>query len=924
MSTDTTALATPTEPTNGRRAEPPVNVYVRIRPFIGDEITRGENQQMLCIRDEKRIAVKLYPTATNNIRPAQTSYNEYEVTRIFDHNCTQQELFEQILEQSTDEIFTGSNWLLCTLGLTNSGKTHTMFGTPKDPGLIPQCLQRIFLHIGYNIDTKVLYKPDGLENLVQTNMNNLQDEINYRKYIFKDDKDDYRRTRLQSIVQDQPSVLDDHSVEDEHYSIWISFFELYNESVFDLLIKPSAMKKRKPLRLMQNNESTVIKDLVQIPVFDLKEAEDTIRFGYANRATSKTDLNEASSRSHAVLCITLINIDEFEEEPTMSHMYICDLAGNEPSTGTGKQLAETCNINTSLMTFKDCIRVLNENQTAKKQMLLPYRNSVLTSIFRPFFIGRGRTIICCNVNPCATFISQTNDLLKFSALAQKTIIVPVEPAQKKVVLESKIKGPKRLGQGVRGPTIGKKKNHQTVDSEDVEEETAVAVDASGAPVDPNSIHYWKYCTRKALELLQKQASNRRLFFIERHEERTQTVQYVLHQRDQMEQLFNEKQSLNQNIESLSKAHTSEHEHLKQAKENYAELEKKFNELFKKYANANRDNDTLRSRLKNVQQKFDSLNTEYNTTIEQNRQYEQNQFNDKTNYTEEINRLTRDYEQEKHEKAHKDKTIEQLNGKLLSEKNQNEKFLQEVTQLRHDLKSIHSKYDTLQVELLQLRETKNNEPVLVAPPPSISAPPPILATRTLRSKRSAHEEETQDNKKSKLGTPDRPAGNSGLAHKPSTRRVLSKPNTEEERKPTPPIVKDVAKTKSSVSILKKRPLAPSNSADSPMMTPKLTTPATASPIIDLRPPSVVATSIQSTMSPKPTAIQRIQSFFRHTPPSASNRIINHLKTNSAGIACAPSSPTTASPIAILQKSSLAMRKQTPKRRYKLRSRVNSNQ
>ncbi len=80
------------------------------------------------------------------------------------------------------------------------------------------------------------------------------------------------------------------------------------------------MKKRKPLRLMQNNESTIIKDLVQIPVFDLKEAEDTIRFGFSNRATSKTELNEASSRSHAVLCITLITFDEFEEEPTMSHM----------------------------------------------------------------------------------------------------------------------------------------------------------------------------------------------------------------------------------------------------------------------------------------------------------------------------------------------------------------------------------------------------------------------------------------------------------------------------------------------------------------------------------------------------------------------------------------------------------------------------
>lgn len=127
MSTDTTTIANPAETTTStapaaRRAEPPVNVYVRIRPFIGDELARGENQNMLCIRDEKRIAVKLYPTATNNIRPAQTSYNEYEVTRIFDHTCTQQELFEQILEQPTDEIFTGSNWLLCTLGLTNSGK----------------------------------------------------------------------------------------------------------------------------------------------------------------------------------------------------------------------------------------------------------------------------------------------------------------------------------------------------------------------------------------------------------------------------------------------------------------------------------------------------------------------------------------------------------------------------------------------------------------------------------------------------------------------------------------------------------------------------------------------------------------------------------------------------------------------------------
>ena len=149
---------------------------------------------------------------------------------------------------------------------------------------------------------------------------------------------------------------------------------------------------------------------------------------------------------------------------------------------------------------------------------------------------------------------------------------------------------------------------------------------------------------------------------------------------------------------------------------------------------------------------------------------------------------------------------------------------------------------------------------------------------------------------------------------------------------------LVKTKSTTSILKKRPLAPSNSADSPMIVPKLGPEPTSSPV-DLQPPP----SVQSTMSPKPSAIQRIQSFFRNTPrklvfylshkalmfvsvisASASNRIISQLKTNSAGMAFGSSSPLPGSPIAILQKPTLAMRKQTPKRRYKLRSRVNSNQ
>ncbi len=65
-----------------------------------------------------------------------------------------------------------------------------MFGTAQEPGLIPKCLNRIFLNVGQNIDDKVLFKPEGLENLIPTNDSTLDIEISARNYIFKDDKND--------------------------------------------------------------------------------------------------------------------------------------------------------------------------------------------------------------------------------------------------------------------------------------------------------------------------------------------------------------------------------------------------------------------------------------------------------------------------------------------------------------------------------------------------------------------------------------------------------------------------------------------------------------------------------------------------------------------------------------------------------------
>ena len=81
MDTTETEIASISINTITKRRDPsPLNVYLRIRPFIGDELERGENQKLIDIRDEKHIAVKLYPTINNAIRTLQTSYNEYEVS----------------------------------------------------------------------------------------------------------------------------------------------------------------------------------------------------------------------------------------------------------------------------------------------------------------------------------------------------------------------------------------------------------------------------------------------------------------------------------------------------------------------------------------------------------------------------------------------------------------------------------------------------------------------------------------------------------------------------------------------------------------------------------------------------------------------------------------------------------------------------
>ncbi|CAF0970877.1 unnamed protein product, partial [Didymodactylos carnosus] len=687
-----------------RRKEPPFLVYLRFRPFILDEIAKGENQKTIEILDEKRVGIKIYPSNISQIRSVQSSYNEYEVTRVFNEQCTQEEFYSQTFEMPTNAVFEGSNWLLFTMGLSNSGKTHTMFGSQDKPGVIPQCLTQIFHYIGSNIDNSVLYKPTGFETYSPCKPGDLNQEISYRNYIFKQDRTDERITKLPRIVQNQ--CLDDLSLQDEYYSVWISFFELYNEQIYDLLVKPNEIKTRKPLRLLQGDSTTTIRNLIQVPVFDLNEAKDVVKFAFINRSTSKTVFNEASSRSHAILCITLITTDEFSEVPTMSHLYICDLAGNEPLTQhVGKQMNETCNINTSLMTLKDCIRILNENQKTKKQFVVPFRNSVLTNLFRPFFTGIGQISIVVNINPCASFTSQTNDLLKFASLAQKTTIVQCEPVFAKQAASSsstaskhlKLRNLKRLRSAKVIP-VQRDKRDKPIDEEEHPNDE----------YDEHSIVYWRKATDAALKLLQKQATWRRSFMLERHEERVKLLGCLMQQRDVIRTLKTDLPLLNdQRFSKQKNVPQSSVTSIHLLTEKNDDYSKKVDQLQRSYDERMKQFDLMEHNYELLKHQHEQMKNEYESKIidyAANKSKLNSQITQlNSEHSQELARLKRDLNLEVYRKQEFEKRFHGVKEKLETEIAESVKQKKTYERKQYDHQQTIVKYDNLQIELCRVRE-----------------------------------------------------------------------------------------------------------------------------------------------------------------------------------------------------------------------------
>ncbi|KAL1773399.1 kinesin KIF20A [Sigmodon hispidus] len=447
-----------------------LKVYLRIRPFLTSELDRQEDQG--CVRIENTETLMLQApkdsfALKSNERGIGQATHKFTFSQIFGPEVGQESFFNLTVKGMVKDVLKGQNWLIYTYGVTNSGKTYTIQGTMKDGGILPRSLALIFNSLQGQLhpiaDLKPLLSNEVIwldsKQIRQEEMKKLslltgglQEEdlsTSLKKRVHTDSRigtstnSDSGIAGLSSTSQftsssqldetshswAQPDTVPVSVPADIRFSVWISFFEIYNELLYDLLEPPSHQHKRQTLRLCEDhNGNPYVKDLNWIHVRDVEEAWKLLKVGRKNQSFASTHLNQNSSRSHSIFSIRILHLQgEGDIVPKISELSLCDLAGSErcKDQKSGERLKEAGNINTSLHTLGRCIAALRQNQNRSPlRSLIPFRDSKLTRVFQGFFTGRGRSCMIVNVNPCASTYDETLHVAKFSALASQLVHVP--------------------------------------------------------------------------------------------------------------------------------------------------------------------------------------------------------------------------------------------------------------------------------------------------------------------------------------------------------------------------------------------------------------------------------------------------------------------------------------------------------------------
>ncbi|KAF3760322.1 hypothetical protein M406DRAFT_52978 [Cryphonectria parasitica EP155] len=348
-----------------------VRVVVRVRAFLPREIERGAE----CLVDMdpiSQVTTLLPPNdsdpANNRLIKARKVIEERNFAfdnSFWSHNPSdphyahQEDVYNSLGEEFLDHNFEGYHTCIFAYGQTGSGKSYTMMGTPDRPGLIPRTCQDLF-------------------------------------------------ERIEAAQNETPNIS---------YGVRVSYFEVYNEHVRDLLVPVIPNQAPYYLKIRESpTEGPYVKDLTEVPVRTIDEILRYMKMGDSSRTTASTKMNDTSSRSHAVFTLMLkqIHHDMETDETTerSSRIRLVDLAGSErakATEATGQRLREGSNINKSLTTLGRVIAALADPKAnhrsgkggarGPKDAVVPYRDSILTWLLKDSLGGNSKTAMIACIAP---------------------------------------------------------------------------------------------------------------------------------------------------------------------------------------------------------------------------------------------------------------------------------------------------------------------------------------------------------------------------------------------------------------------------------------------------------------------------------------------------------------------------------------------
>ncbi|XP_010581234.1 PREDICTED: kinesin-like protein KIF20A [Haliaeetus leucocephalus] len=436
----------------------PLKVFLRVRPFSIAEPENHESQGCVTIEDPQTVVInapKESSATKNSERGIGHSVHRFTFSQVFGPETTQHEFFEGSMKEIVRAYVNGVNGLVFTYGVTNAGKTFTIQGTSKDFGILPRSLDVVFNHIRGRHYLKMNFKPYLSNNVKKLEDAQVKQEEAIKTAILASLKEETESisntiTHMCDVESDSSNCtsksLPSDSLAEKNFvsldvyrtkihqrtqaSVWISFCEIYNEYVYDLLnvLSTSKTQKRRVLRICEDQGgNSYVKDLKWINIQTTEEACKILKIGNKNRSFACTRMNEQSSRSHSIFSIRLLKLTD-EHQPRVlgvSELSFCDLAGSERCNKTqafGDRLKEAGNINNSLHILGKCIAALKQNQNPKmKPSYIPFRESKLTRLFQPFFCGKGKVCMIVNINQHASTYDETLHVMKFSAIAKQVI-----------------------------------------------------------------------------------------------------------------------------------------------------------------------------------------------------------------------------------------------------------------------------------------------------------------------------------------------------------------------------------------------------------------------------------------------------------------------------------------------------------------------